>query len=299
MKAWRRGAAALLAAAAVTGMVPVVASAAETGGRVVKAWFSNDIYLVPSTDVGWNDPYKQPRRLSYEEWAALGSPTPEVLEAHYAALPHSTTVYGYVFEPNPYDAQLTWDDVLQVEALSFAQWDSVGRPQPVVDLTFCEAAYCHLHKWASGDQVFLQEQRNSSAGFRQISYGEWAQLGFQAVVNQGVGFYKMPFSDTIFTLEAKYLDPATPVPAGYFFGCNGQSYEWWRYYGFPPPQVLTRPTAADRYTRVATRSDIWYSGPAGAQKLTLAGWQSVGSPAPIVDGGTITSNCSQTSPPSS
>lgn len=296
MKAWRRGAAALLAAAAaVTGMVPVGASAAETEGRVVKAWFSNDIYLIPRPDARWINPYSQPRRLSYEEWTALGSPTPEVLDVHYASLPQSRMIHGYVFVPDPYDAELTWDDVLQFEPLSFAEWDSVGRPQPVVDLTFCEVVHCNLYKYSSGDQVFLQELGNP-AGYRPISYDEWAQLGFQAVMGGGSGFYKMPFSDTIFSIEVKYLDPATPVPAGQFFGCNALSYDWWRYFGFPKPQVLTRPTAADRYTRVATSSDIWYSGPARAQKLTLAGWQSVGSPAPIVDGGATIVTCPQSSP---
>jgi hypothetical protein len=247
----------VLAGALVLGgtLVAAPAQAAPDEGAYYSVPFSDALF----TSVEDVEGYSFFLQLAtFDEWAADGFPEPVPSQVAYRKYTWSSTVY----------ADVQSEAAGAAFALTYAQWNSAGSPQPTDDRV---ALGGKVIRYAYSDEVFVSQPTHGDddAGEHKLTFAEFAHLGYPTPVVYDYTFRQLPWLPSIVgpdrgTGEDVWLDFAT-----------------WDDYGRPTPQVVTS-FDGDRFCQAAGSIDIRYVGIAAPEgvRLSFGQWREAGSPAP-------------------
>ena len=251
---------------------------------MVKSPFADTIYKVDTTPDAWLDDHTRRTPLTYDQWAALGRPAPLIYDAdEYTSLPWSTAIYAVTYWP---DIETYADPTngIDVVHLTFAQWSSAGRPAASKGYWVCEISGCQIQKFATSSELFMYEPNAGNTGYaHKLTYAQWAAAGFPPVtITQPIGFYKLPWTSTIFAAAPSDVGPSARSTSPVFdvYCESALTAQDWARYGYPTPRVVSS-MKNDRFIQQVGNPNIAYDGYAGYGFLTFAEWQRLGSPAPV------------------
>ncbi|MCF4120386.1 excalibur calcium-binding domain-containing protein [Antribacter sp. KLBMP9083] len=243
--------------AAMTGSLAV-----STAAPAAADWYQDGVFALQYTDELWrvDSASDTARQLTFDEWAALGFPTPQPAPTSYVKYSWSPTVYAVTFFGDERDEWL-W------EQISFGQWSRAGYPSPW-NAGWIEGSY--FYKWGTSSELFVEGPDGVN---HKLSHAEWQASGFMPPADRSnEGFVKYTWDSTIVRMTNFGWGQ------GYAIG-----YDEWRSEAFPTPQAVTR-VAGDQVYRYYGNPTIWYAGPGLNRPITGAEWQAMGFPAPTVYG---------------
>lgn len=229
------------------------ASADWYGDGVFSLGYSDELWQVDSSvDAAWP--------ITFDEWAALGFPTPTPAATNYVKYPWSPTVYAVTFFGSERDEWL-WD------AVTYNQWGRAGFPTPR-NAGWIEGSY--YYKWGTSSELFVEGPDGVN---HKLTYPEWQDSNFMPPVQRSnEGFVKYSWDSTVVRMTNLAFGQGHAV-----------GYGEWSAEAFPTPQVVTRITG-DQVYRNYGDSRIWYAGPGLNRPITYGEWQAMGFPAPTVRG---------------
>lgn len=242
-------------AAPTVAMAPMSVAIAPQAAAVSTAYFqpahTPTIYQVVGTGA--------PRALSFDEWVAAGSPSPQAAPTSYVRYAWAPSIYAVTKWQS---APSSW----QWEPLTLAQWQRAGYPAPA-NTAFVPGSY--VYKWGTSTDVLIEAPDGVN---HRLTYAEWQAAGFPAPIQRSnEGFVKLSWTSSIAFMSNLAAGTGRPI-----------SYQVWSDEGFPTPQVVAR-FPGDSFVQYAGSPTIYYTGPTvSTRAITAAEWQAAGSPAPHV-----------------
>ena len=201
----------------------------------------------------------RPVALSFTKWRDVyGFRTPTAATTSFVKYPWSATVYAVTFWPGGEDAWM-WTP------LSFAQWQTAGKPAPRVAGWIKGSFY---YQWGTSAEIFVEGIDGVN---HKLSYQEWADSGFRAYDKRAnEGFLKLSWAPEFARLSNVATGAGRPL-----------GYAEWKEEAFPTPTAVQRITG-DTFYKDCGSATIWYAGPGMNRPVSFQEWQAAGSPAPTV-----------------
>ncbi|MCI9887462.1 hypothetical protein JT358_03160 [Micrococcales bacterium 31B] len=200
------------------------ASAHNTPPTVYSVPYDDDLFVQHATGA---------RRLTIDEWRALGFPTPVPAPTEYVRLSWSRVVYA--IHPWGPDRE-NWGHYLMSEADLRRVGDPAVRVSPWVPTV-------DTFTFATSDEVFASVGYDST--LHKLTLGEWLDLGAPEPSRYPDQFLKLPWLDTIFRVQPDGTGSALTLEA-------------WGFYAFPTPMTVPR-FPGDTWSRAENGTDIVYS----------------------------------------
>ncbi|MCF4120385.1 hypothetical protein L1785_05280 [Antribacter sp. KLBMP9083] len=188
------------------------------------------------------------RLLTYEEWAALGYPTPEPAPTDVVKYAWSPTLYAVTFLGS-FESEWVWD------TLDHAEWQSAGFPAPR-NAGWIEGS--QFHQYRLSDDIFVT---GPDGVVHKLTYSEWVASGMRNRAYYYPAFVKYSFDPTIIMITTDFLRPwGEPL-----------TYEQWRDLAFPTPSVVIW-LRGDMLYRYEGDPTIWFDGLHVLHALTYEEW---------------------------
>ena len=216
------------------------------------------------------------------------------------------------YQLTPHDGTIYQVSGSTAQALSFDQWTSVGRPNPVLapvkyvgyywgkgvyvqtpwsspapsttllsfDQWTAAARPSSNHvAWIPGTYVYQWATSDQvgvvdpAGSYHWLTKAEWQAMGSPAPHHRAnEGFAKLSWSSEIARMTNASAGQGYPI-----------SYATWAADNAPTPMQVTR-FAGDQFYRNAGSSTVYYAGPTMNRAITAAEWHAAGAPAPEVRG---------------
>ncbi|MCF4120384.1 hypothetical protein L1785_05275 [Antribacter sp. KLBMP9083] len=207
------------ALAAVATVAVAGSMAVATATPAAADWYEDGVFSLRYTDSIWrvDSASDSAWPLTYEEWQALGFPTPKPAQTDYVKYPWSPTVYAVTFFGNERD-EWHW------EAITFEQWSRAGYPSPR-NAGWIEGS--EYFQWGTSSELFVWTPADDVV--HKLTYSQWQASGFmpaERIANEG--FVKVSGNANIY-----YSDDLGARSA-----YGPLTYEDWRYWDFPTPLVV-------------------------------------------------------------